>query len=72
MNVTFPSPPPQYTQGGIIQILDVLRRVFLNVVSTDSAVSRILLQSPNGTVYAVTVSDTGVLTTAVNDGKSRI
>lgn len=56
----------------MVQILDTIRRAFINVVSTDQAVNRLLLRSPNGTVYEVTVSDTGSLTTAVNDGKSRI
>ena len=54
------------------QVLDTIRRAFVNVVSSNEAVPRIMLSSPNGTVYQITVSDTGTLTTAVNDGKSRI
>ncbi|CAB4124553.1 hypothetical protein UFOVP62_11 [uncultured Caudovirales phage] len=72
MNVNFPSPPSTYSQTTIISLLDTIRRAFLNVVSTDAAVSRVLLQAPNGTVYEVAVSNTGTLTTSVNDGKSRI
>jgi hypothetical protein len=42
------------------------------VVSSNEAAPRILLQSPSGTVYQITVSDSGTLTTAVNSGKTRI
>jgi hypothetical protein len=71
MNIQFPVPPGSITQAFIIQILDVIRRAFSSAVSKDQASPRILLSSPNGTVYSVTVSDTGVVTTAVNSGKTR-
>jgi hypothetical protein len=71
MNIQFPVPPGNITQAFIIQILDIIRRTFLSVVSKDQSVPRVLLSSPNGTVYAITVSDTGVVTTAVNSGKTR-
>ena len=71
MNIQFPVPPGSITQAFIIQILDILRRTFLSVVSKDQSVPRILLSSPNGTVYEVTVSDIGLVTTAVNSGKTR-
>jgi hypothetical protein len=71
MNIQFPVPPGTISQAFIIQVLDTLRKTFLSVVSKDQSVSRILLASPNGTVYAITVSDAGVVTTAVNSGKTR-
>jgi hypothetical protein len=71
MNIQFPIPPGNITQAFIIQVLDTLRKAFIPVVSKNESVSRILLSSPNGTVYEVTVSDTGVVTTAVNSGKTR-
>lgn len=72
MNVFFPSPPPGTVTGQIlIQIVDVIRKAFVSVVSKDQAVPRILLQAPNGTVYEVTVSNTGTLTATVNSGKTR-
>lgn len=49
-----------------------LRRVFVDVVTTESAVHRVMLRSPNGTVYQVTVSDAGALQVTLNDGKSRV
>lgn len=72
MIVSFPTPPSNYAPAAMAQVLDTIRRAFVNVVSSNEAVPRIMLSSPNGTVYQITVSDTGTLTTAVNDGKSRI
>ena len=71
MIVSFPSPPPNYAPSLLAQVLDTIRRAFVNVVSSNEAAPRILLASPNGTVYEITVSNTGTLTTLVNSGKSR-
>lgn len=72
MIVNFPSPPPGNVTGFyLVQIIDAIRKAFLPLVTKDEAVARILLQSPNGTVYSVTVSDSGTLTTTKNDGKTR-
>lgn len=71
MNVQFPIPPGSITQAFIIQVLDVVRKAFVPVVSKNEASPRILLSSPNGTVYEITVSDTGVVQTALNSGKTR-
>jgi len=71
MNIQFPVPPGVITQNFIIQVLDIIKKNFLPVISKDESISRVLLSSPNGTVYSVTVSDTGTLTTAVNSGKTR-
>jgi hypothetical protein len=71
MNIQFPIPPGNITQAFIIQVLDIIRKTFISVVSKDQSVPRILLSSPNGTVYEVTVSDAGVVTTAINSGKTR-
>jgi hypothetical protein len=62
-------PTPSSSMG---VILDSIRRALIPAVSQDEAAPRIMLRSPNGTVYEVTVSDAGTLTTAVNDGKDRI
>ncbi len=71
MIVNFPTPPSGFSQSFMIQVLDMIRKAFVPVVSKDTATPRILLLAPNGTVYELTVSNTGVLTTAVNDGKTR-
>jgi hypothetical protein len=52
-------------------ILDTIRRALIPAVSVNEAVERVLLRSPNGTVYSVTVDDAGVISTAVIDGNTR-
>ena len=66
MNVNLPTPS---SPMGVI--LDTIRRAFIPVVSVNEAVERVLLRSPGGTVYAVTVNDAGTLSTAVIDGNTR-
>jgi hypothetical protein len=44
-------------------ILDTIRRALIPVISQDEAAPRVLLQSPNGTVYQLTVDNSGVLST---------
>jgi hypothetical protein len=72
MQINLPPAPFGYVQQSWALILDTIRKSFVGVVSQNEAAYRILLRSPNGTVYEVTVSDTGTLQTAVNDGKTRI
>lgn len=72
MNINLPPPPSSYNPQTFIQIIDAIKRAMLSTISKDEAAPRIMLQAPNGKVYQVTVSNTGVLTTAINDGKSRI
>ncbi len=72
MNIDIPPPPLGYNPYSITQAFEAIRRSFIPVVSQDEAAPRILLQAPNGTVYAVTVDNTGALQTAVNTGKTRL
>ena len=62
MLVNFPSPPAG--QQFLTQLLGTLRQALASAVSQDQAAPRILLQSPNGTVYALTVDNSGTLTSA--------
>jgi len=71
MNINIPPPPPGYNPFSITQAFEAIRKAFIPVVSQDEASPRILLQSPNGTVYQITVTDAGVVQTAINTGKSR-
>jgi hypothetical protein len=66
-----PPAPPQYSSATWNQILDNIRKAFIPLVSKDEAVARLLLRAPNGTIYEVTVDNSGTLQTAVNDGKDR-
>jgi hypothetical protein len=72
MNVNFPIPPGDISQSFFIQFMSILRTAFLSVVSKDESTPRILLSSPSGKVYSITVSDTGTITATLNDGKSRL
>lgn len=73
--ISFNPPPPPgnspLTQY-LVSLAEATRRALLPLVSKDEAVGRILLQSPSGKVYSVTVDDAGNLTTTLNDGKSRL
>jgi hypothetical protein len=68
MLVNFPSPPAG--QQFLNQLLGTLRQAFASAVSQDQAAPRILLTSPNGTIYSLTVDNAGTLSTA-NFGKTR-
>jgi len=72
MNVNLPTPPANPT-GAFLQLaFDAIRRAFVSVVSTNEAVSRIMLRDADGVTWEVTVNTSGNLLTAVNDGKSRL
>lgn len=66
MNVNLPTPA-----ASMGTILDTIRRALIPAISQDEAAARVLLRSPGGTVYSVTVADDGTLSTAVIDGKTR-
>ena len=66
MNILLPNPG---SPMGVI--LDTIRRALIPAISQDEAAARVLLRSPNGTIYSVTVDDAGVISTAVIDGKTR-
>lgn len=70
MIVNFPSPPSDLNDY-LTKVFQVIRESFIPVVSKDQAVPHILLQSPNGTVYSITVSDSGTVTSTLNAGKVR-
>ena len=72
MNVRFPAFPQNALRAAASACLpDRPATAFLSVLSKDEASPRVLLQSPNGTVYAITTTDAGVLTTAQISGKTR-
>jgi hypothetical protein len=68
--VSLPSPPPGSLGQYLGRVLDTIRRAFGRVVATDEAAPGIILQSPNGTAYTVTVDDAGALQVALS-GKTR-
>lgn len=72
MIVFLPQPPNGPDQPFFLQMGETIRRAFMGVVSQNEAAQRIMLRSPDGSVYEVTVDNTGTLQTALQDGKSRI
>lgn len=72
MRFTHPPAPHSYSSRFMQDFIEAVRSAFMPLVSKDEAVGRILLISPNGTVYEVKVADDGTLSTVANDGKSRL
>lgn len=68
---SFPTPPTRYDPAYLARVLAEIQRVLIPAVSAEQAAPRVILQSPNGTNYNVTVNDAGSLVVAVNDGKTR-
>ena len=64
MNTRFPAVPSDYQQRFFNQLFNTLQGFFTRVVSHDEEVPHIILSSPNGTRYTVSVTDAGVVTTA--------
>jgi len=65
MRLFIPNAPQNYDPGAFATIFDTIKRSLIFGVSTQEAVESVLLQSPNGTVYKVTVDNAGTLTTTV-------
>ena len=61
MNTQFPIPAPVYTQGFLNQLIQNLRRYFDAAVSKDEETPRIILRSPGGKNFDITVDDDGML-----------
>ena len=64
MIVRFPLVPPGLPASSYLnQLVALLTRAFTDVVSKNEEMPRIVLRSPAGNLFDVTVSDTGTLTT---------
>lgn len=61
MRVHLPAAPGSYSMSFFNQLTQQLQRAFGLVVSQDEETPRVVLRSPNGTLYDVKVSDAGVL-----------
>jgi len=59
----FPLPPSNYQPGFFTRTLESLRATLRSAISRDEAVDGILLQAPDGSVWKVTVDNTGSLVT---------
>lgn len=69
--ITNPIPPVDYNQAWFAQFLSQLRQAISYCVKTNEQAGRIVLRSPDGQSWAVTVNNSGTLTTTVMDGTER-
>jgi len=67
----FQIPPSEYNQAWFAQFVSQLRQAINYCVKTNEQAGRVILRSPDGRSWAVTVDDTGTLTTTVMDGSER-
>lgn len=65
------TPPGEYRQGWASQLISQIQQAFNYSVKTNEAVGRVILRSPNGQSWAVTVNDSGTLVVTVMDGSER-
>lgn len=63
MRLDVPSPPANYDPGFFNRAFSAIQQVLSFGVTRIEAVDGILLQAPDGSVWKVTVSNTGTLTT---------
>ena len=61
MNVRFPTAPAVYSMTYGNQLITALHGYFNRLTANDEETPRVILRSPNGTLYDLTVSDAGVL-----------
>jgi hypothetical protein len=61
MRVQLPDPGERYDGQLLRHLMQVLRRAFNSALSSDEAAPRMLLRSPGGKTFQVTVDDTGTL-----------
>ena len=61
MNIILPQAPDRYSGPFFNNLFQVLRSVLSNAVNKDTETPRVILRSPNGSNYDLTVSDAGVL-----------
>lgn len=71
MNIRFPAFPTNPLGQQLQQAFQIAATAFNSVVSKDEASPRVIFQSPNGTIYAVSITDAGAITTAAISGKTR-
>jgi len=61
MNITLPQAPDRYSGAFFNTLFQQLRRALGDAVSKDVETPRVILRSPAGNLFDVTVSDAGAL-----------
>ncbi len=67
----FPIAPGEYRQGWMAQFIAQVQQAMGFCVKNNEATGRIILRSPDGRSWAVTVDNTGTLAVTVMDGSER-
>lgn len=67
----FSIPPQDYNQAWFAQFLAQLRQTLNFCVKTNEQAGRVILRSPDGQSWAVTVDNSGTLSATVMDGTER-
>ena len=67
MNIRFPA----FTNQQLQIAFQIVADAFSTVVSKNEGAERVMLRSPNGTIYAITTDNAGALTTTAVSGKNR-
>lgn len=63
-----PFPPDRYDRTFMDRFAEAIKKGFQFTILENEATTSVLLQSPAGKIYKVTVSDAGVLTTTYVSG----
>lgn len=69
--ITNPVPPNEYNQAWFSLFLSQLRQTLNYCIKSNEQTGRVILRSPDGQSWAVTVDNSGTLTTTVMDGTER-
>ena len=67
MNTQFPVAPAKYTQLFANQLIQLLTRYFNQATSKDEQTPRVILRSPAGFNFDLTVDDSGTLVVTPTD-----
>lgn len=69
--ISNPVPPNEYNQAWFSLFLSQLRQTLNYCIKSNEQTGRVILRSPDGQSWAVTVDNSGTLTTTVMDGTER-
>ncbi len=62
--VNLPTPPGPYSAPLLSTLFRTIGMAMARVIATDEPVTAFLMKSANGTLYRVTISDAGLITTS--------
>ena len=69
--IQFSTPPNDYRQSWAAQFLSQVQQALGFCVKNNEATGRVILQSPNGKAWAVSVDDSGLIVVTAINGSER-